>query len=48
MVFQSHDAFDKEELNRIKKEVDDLKLDEMDLDEEDDRDYMINRLNEVN
>ena len=48
IVFQSTNQIDKEELGRIKNELDDLKVDEMDLNEEDDRDYMVNRLNDVN
>lgn len=42
------DALNKDELNRVRQELDDLRIDEMDLNEEDDREYMIIKLNEVN
>lgn len=45
---QSVDALNKDELNRVRQELDDLRIDEMDLNEEDDREYMIIKLNEVN
>lgn len=48
MVLQSVDALNKDELNRVRQELDDLRIDEMDLNEEDDREYMIIKLNEVN
>ena len=48
IVFQSHELVDKEELKLVKEELENLKVDELELNDEDDRDYMITRLNDVN
>jgi len=47
-VIQSVEGLNQEELGRIREEMDSLRIDEMDLNDEDDREYMIIKLNEVN
>lgn len=42
------DALNKDELNKVREEMENLMIDEMDLNEEDEREYMIIKLNEVN
>ena len=42
------DALNKDELNKVWEEMDNLMIDEMDLNEEDEWEYMIIKLNEVN
>lgn len=42
------DALNKDELNKVREEMDNLMIDEMDLNEEDEWEYMIIKLNEVN
>ncbi len=47
-MIQSVEGLNQEELGRIREEMDSLRIDEMDLNDEDDREYMIIKLNEVN
>jgi len=42
------DALNKDELNKVREEMENLMIDEMDLNEEDEWEYMIIKLNEVN